>query len=111
MHMIQRVSSIGLRTLRSSNTGSIRSLIVLPILSIKPTYIRQTQAPINLKPQALLLNLYHHHHHYYSTKTVPPPPPPQDKNAKEKNFNRISRAFTFSLSTLLLVVEQQEFPY
>ena len=68
MHMIQRVSSIGLRTLRSSNTGSIRSLIVLPILSIKPTYIRQTQAPINLKPQALLLNLYHHHHHYYSTK-------------------------------------------
>ena len=58
MHMIQRVSSIGLRTLRSSNIGSIRSLIVLPILSIKPTYIRQTQAQINLKPQALLLNLY-----------------------------------------------------
>ena len=57
MHMIQRVSSIGLRTLRSSNIGSIRSLIVLPILSIKPTYIRQTQAQINLKPQALLLNL------------------------------------------------------
>ena len=86
MHMIQRVSSIGLRTLRSSNIGSIRSLIVLPILSIKPTYIRQTQAPINLKPQALLLNLLLHH--YYSTKTAPPPPPPppppQDKNAKGK---------------------------
>lgn len=108
MHMIQRVSSIGLRTLRSSNIGSIRSLIVLPILSIKPTYIRQTQAQINLKPQALLLNLYHHHHHYYSTKTAPPPPPPpqppQDKNAKGKKIlNRISRAFTFSLSTLLVV--------
>ena len=66
MHMIQRVSSIGLRTLRSSNIGSIRSLIVLPILSIKPTYIRQTQAQINLKPQALLLSLLLHH--YYSTK-------------------------------------------
>lgn len=106
--MIQRVSSIGLRTLRSSNTGSIRSLIVLPILSIKPTYIRQTQAQINLKPQALLLNLHlhhhHHHHHYYSTKRAPPPQPPQDKNAKGKKIlNRISRAFTFSLSTLLVV--------
>lgn len=105
MHMIQRVSSIGLRTLRSSNIGSIRSLIVLPILSIKPTYIRQTQAQINLKPQALLLNFLFT---YYSTKTAPPPPPPpqppQDKNAKGKKIlNRINRAFTFSLSTLLVV--------
>lgn len=43
----------------------------------------------------------------YSTKTAPPPPPPptsHDKNAKGKLLlNRITRAFTFSLSSLLVV--------
>lgn len=40
----------------------------------------------------------------YSTKTAPPPPPPADKNHRGKVLlNRISRATTFSLSSLLVV--------
>ncbi|ODV77424.1 TIM21-domain-containing protein [Suhomyces tanzawaensis NRRL Y-17324] len=42
----------------------------------------------------------------YSTKTAPPPPPPppSDKNAKGKVLlNRITRAFTFSLSSVLVL--------
>lgn len=43
----------------------------------------------------------------YSTKTAPPPPPPpttHDKNAKGKAIlNRVSRVFTFSFSSLLVV--------
>lgn len=44
----------------------------------------------------------------YSTRTAPPPPPPSpppsDKNLKGKRIlNRISRAFTFSASTLLVI--------
>lgn len=42
----------------------------------------------------------------YSTKTAPPPPPPppHDKNARGKAIlNRISRIFTFSLSSVLVV--------
>ncbi|CAX44479.1 import inner membrane translocase subunit, mitochondrial precursor, putative [Candida dubliniensis CD36] len=107
--MIQRATGIGLRMLRSnigsgfgSGFGSIRS-IILPILSIKPTYINS-----QLNSSKLLLINFHHHHHNYSTKTAPPPPPPPpptgDKNAKGKKIlNRISRAFTFSLSTLLVI--------
>ena len=44
----------------------------------------------------------------YSTGTAPPPPPPppppHDKNAKGKFlFNRIGRAFTFSLSSVIVL--------
>lgn len=43
----------------------------------------------------------------YSTKTAPPPPPPpppSDKNARGKAIlNRISRIFTFSISSILVV--------
>ncbi|CAK9438560.1 uncharacterized protein LODBEIA_P27840 [Lodderomyces beijingensis] len=44
----------------------------------------------------------------YSTRTAPPPPPPPPpsggRNAKgEKILNRISRAFTFSLSTVIVI--------
>lgn len=44
----------------------------------------------------------------YSTKSAPPPPPPpptsHDKNAKGKAIlNRVSRVFTFSFSSLLVV--------
>ena len=43
----------------------------------------------------------------YSTKTAPPPPPPPppaEKNAKGKVLlNRITRAFTFSLSSVIVV--------
>lgn len=44
----------------------------------------------------------------YSTGTTPPPPPPppppHDKNAKGKFlFNRIGRAFTFSLSSVIVL--------
>ncbi|EGW34855.1 uncharacterized protein SPAPADRAFT_145402 [Spathaspora passalidarum NRRL Y-27907] len=41
----------------------------------------------------------------YSTKTAPPPPPPShDKNEKGKKLlNKITRAFTFSISSLLVL--------
>lgn len=42
----------------------------------------------------------------YSTKTAPPPPPPppSDKNARGRAIlNRISRVFTFSISSVLVV--------
>lgn len=41
----------------------------------------------------------------YSTKTAPPPPPPpSDKDARGKAIlNRISRIFTFSISSILVV--------
>lgn len=41
----------------------------------------------------------------YSTATAPPPPPPpHDKNAKGKQIlSRLSRAFTFSLSSVIVV--------
>ncbi|KAK6464785.1 TIM21-domain-containing protein [Scheffersomyces coipomensis] len=64
----------------------------------------------NLQPQfkpysSLTIN------HRYSTKTAPPPPPPKqdgkpnhDKNAKGKVIlNKASRAFTFSLSSLIVL--------
>ncbi|RCK56151.1 Mitochondrial import inner membrane translocase subunit TIM21 [Candida viswanathii] len=81
MRLLQQTTTLGLRALRT------------PILkpSIIPTlYVRSLRL------------------HFYSTKTAPPPPPPpsppHDKNVKGKRLlNRISRAFTFSLSTLLVM--------
>ncbi|EGV61233.1 hypothetical protein CANTEDRAFT_132405 [Yamadazyma tenuis ATCC 10573] len=58
--------------------------------------------------RSALMNQPFKHSRSYSTKTSPPPPPPpspsKDKNAKGKVFlNRISRAFTFSLSTVIVI--------
>ncbi|CAL1196830.1 TIM21 family protein [Candida parapsilosis] len=40
----------------------------------------------------------------YSTKTAPPPQPPHDKDFKGKRIlNRITRAFTFSLSSVIVL--------
>ncbi|KAF6070349.1 TIM21 family protein [Candida albicans] len=93
--MIQRVSSIGLRTLRSSNIGSIRSLIT----NTSANQLETTSIIVKFSSSSLSLLFYKN-----SPPPPPPPQPPQDKNAKGKKIlNRISRAFTFSLSTLLVV--------
>lgn len=55
-------------------------------------------SPIAQKPVTLL------NFAKYSTAPPPPPPPPADKNARGKLWlNRISRAFTFSVSSVLVV--------
>lgn len=97
MNFLQQTSSIGLRTFRL-NIHSIRPTILPKII---PTLYLRSQ-PIQ-QPCTKLLQT-----HFYSTKTAPPPPPPpstpHDKNVKGKRLlNRISRAFTFSLSTLLVM--------
>lgn len=76
--------------------------------TLNPTLLMASSFRSNqfLKPSSILLKTYR----TYSTKTAPPPPPPpptgsiKDKNAKGKVLlNRISRAITFSASSVLVI--------
>lgn len=85
-------------SLRPASASIIRRLTILPYKFLNKTPFT-TKSPINVIGIGITSRLY-------STKTAPPPPPPppQDKNAKgQKILNRISRAFTFSFSTLLVI--------
>lgn len=85
------------------NTG-LKCVAMVPLrsLMIKPTPKSQFSV---LKVSSFSSSLARLNR--YSTKTAPPPPPPpppHDKNAKGKLLlNRITRAFTFSLSSVLVV--------
>ncbi|KAI5959558.1 TIM21 [Candida pseudojiufengensis] len=67
----------------------IKSSIIKPLISTTPNF------------KSSILNIYRN----YSLKDTPiPPQPPKDKNLKGKKIlNRINRAFTFSLSTILVI--------
>lgn len=85
-------------SLRPGSASFFRSLTILPYKFLNKTPFAP-KSPINVIGIGIT--------RLYSTKTAPPPPPPpppQDKNAKgQKILNRISRAFTFSFSTLLVI--------
>ncbi|KAI5949686.1 TIM21 [Candida margitis] len=75
---------------------------ILPANIIARSYI--TSSP---SPQPLLLQKLPNFKSsilQYSTKTAPPPPPAHDKDFKGKRIlNRITRAFTFSLSSVIVL--------
>ncbi|KAI5953301.1 TIM21 [Candida jiufengensis] len=99
--MFKQLSSGSLRL-----TG-LRSPLIAPInLITKPNIIKSIPLkPLILTPllhRPTFINTFKN----YSTATrTPPPQPPKDKNIKGKQIlNRISRAFTFSLSTVIVIL-------
>lgn len=91
------LSRPALKAVKPISLISARSLVLNSL--VKPqTFMRPTSIDFSNKV-----------HRLYSTKTAPPPPPPppsepSDKNAKGKLIlNRISRFFTFSLSSVLVL--------
>lgn len=106
---------IGVRSLTGNSTVLMRPLRFTPAFSVsRATFAltrnyhhllqnpRTTSSTLgHFQKPAALLNFAK-----YSTKTAPPPPPPppSDKNARGKAIlSRISRIFTFSISSLLVV--------
>ncbi|KAI5967084.1 TIM21 [Candida theae] len=79
---------------------------ILPINVLSRSYLT-TPSPSH--PFSLQKSSHYNPVFHYSTKTAPPPPPPppqhpHDKNLKGKRIlNRISRAFTFSLSSVIVL--------
>lgn len=99
---------IGIKSLTGGPVLRARTLLVVPrmaqlsratMASRSFSHIKPNR-PLHLLKPASLLNFAK-----YSTKSAPPPPPPpSDKNARGKALlSRISRVFTFSISSLLVV--------
>lgn len=83
---------------------AVRSLMMGSKLNMN--YMNTTTQEVLLARSLMNTQMIKAYRAHYSTKTAPPPPPPppQDKNTKGKVIlNRISRAFTFSLSTVLVI--------
>lgn len=103
--------TVGLTTrlIRSSNVGIFNQLVLKSLSSTKSTGINFSRS---LHQNSTIPSIYKQiqSNKLFSTKTAPPPPPPPpptptDKNAKGKRIlNRITRAFTFSFATVLVVV-------
>lgn len=96
------VSRTGLLKLSRPLVGSPTRVLGFQALA-KQTFMAKSSPVI---PSSIILSQLTKTYRMYSTKTAPPPPPPppKDKNSKGKLLlNRISRAFTFSLSTVLVI--------
>ncbi|KAG7662113.1 TIM21 [[Candida] subhashii] len=110
MSLLQRSSVINPRILNSRIVSTKLPIFQIGLLR---TYITsRCNAPQYTKQPSFPLHHYNNGNIFrltkalYSTKTAPPPPPqpPHDKDAKGKKIlNRISRAFTFSLSSLVVL--------
>lgn len=94
---IMLMRQLGLPTLSASRATITFTRRYSQLLQKHP----RTSPLYQFKRPASLLNFAK-----YSTKTAPPPPPPPstDKNARGRAIlNRISRIFTFSISSVLVV--------
>lgn len=84
--------------IRPISAISTRLLLLMPNKNVNQSNLHIPRQTSSILKQLKSYQLY-------STKTAPPPPPPpHDKNAKGKLiFSRITRAFTFSLSSVLVL--------
>lgn len=118
---------LGSRCLNSRILQNVRPMAARQYLHSSPQYELQTRPTHPTQPFNQLVNkiakqpvtqLFKNQFRFYSTQlqnrpstrsystatTPPPPPPPHDKNEKGKRIlSRISRAFTFSLSSAIVV--------
>ncbi|OVF07443.1 putative mitochondrial import inner membrane translocase subunit [Clavispora lusitaniae] len=104
------ITMLAFRFLRNVLHVNKRQTELLSRKSIKPVFIYPMRPfsllnfPTSIPPTSKPVSLMNFSR--YSTKTAPPPPPPPpaDKNARGKAIlNRISRIFTFSISSILVV--------
>lgn len=115
---MKSISTLGICLIASQNMAKTKPIAVLSTRSLAnlvqrpPTYrtfsIRLNKINGLETRYTSILNRNLLTSNKYSTSTAPPPPPPppppHDKNAKGKFLlNRIGRAFTFSLSSVLVL--------
>ncbi|RLV92164.1 Mitochondrial import inner membrane translocase subunit TIM21 [Spathaspora sp. JA1] len=115
MLCLKSQSSIGLRSLGININASLVPIGVMRTYYARTQTFNKNNSWKLANPTTTTTSLIRHNitsnnfkltRALYSTKTAPPPPPPQthDKNEKGKKLlNKITRAFTFSISSILVL--------